>query len=219
MDNKTMIARRIAKELKDGEYVNLGFGIPTLVADNIPPGVNIVIHTENGAIGLGSKVPEGQDRDMSVVGPDGWPVTLVSGAATFDSAMSFAIIRGGHLDVAILGALQVDQEGNLANWMIPGKIVPGMGGAMDLAVGAKKVFIVMEHTEKSGKSKLLKRCTLPLTSVGCVNMIVTNLGVFYKEPEGLVLKETAPGVTVDEIREATEADFTISPDLKVMDIA
>lgn len=218
MDNKTMIARRIAKELKDGDYVNLGFGIPTLVADNIPPGVNVILHTENGAIGLGSNVPEGQERDMSVVGPDGKPVTLVPGAAIFDSAMSFAIIRGGHLDATILGALQVDQEGNLANWMIPGKVVPGMGGAMDLAVGAKKVIIAMEHTEKSGKSKLLKRCTLPLTCVGRVSMIVTNLGVFYKEPEGLVLKETAPGVTVEQIREATEADFTISPDLKVMDV-
>jgi acetate CoA/acetoacetate CoA-transferase beta subunit len=214
MDPKELIAKRIAREFKDGDLVNLGIGIPTLVADHIPPGVNIILHSENGFVGLGSA--EGaSDPDLTNAG--GKPVTIQPGGAIFDSVMSFTIIRGGHVAATVLGALEVDQEGNLANWMVPGKIVPGMGGAMDLVVGAKRVIVAMEHTAKDGSPKILKKCTLPLTARQEVDMIVTNLAVFTRGPKGLVLTETAPGVTVDMVRGVTEAEFAVAAGLKSME--
>lgn len=213
MDSKELIARRIAREFKDGDLVNLGIGIPTMVADYIPPDVHITLHSENGFVGLGAG-NGASDPDLTNAG--GKPVNILPGGAVFDSAMSFAIIRGGHLAATVLGGLEVDQEGNLANWMVPGKIVPGMGGAMDLVVGAKRVIVAMEHTAKDGSSKILKKCTLPLTAKQEVDMIVTNLAVFVRDQRGLVLVETAPGVTADDVRAATEADYIIAPDLKTM---
>lgn len=215
MDAKVIIAKRIAREFKDGDLVNLGIGIPTMVADYIPPDVRILLHSENGFVGLGS-AQNAIDPDLTNAGAK--LVTCIPGAAMFDSAMSFAIIRGGHLAATVLGALEVDQEGNLANWMVPGKIVPGMGGAMDLVVGAKRVIAAMEHTAKDGSPKLLKKCTLPLTAKQEVDMIVTSLGVFLKEENMLVLTETMPGVTIAMIRNRTAADFVISPNLKTVEI-
>lgn len=206
MDAKTIIAQRVAQEFQDGDVVNLGIGIPTLAADFLPEGVSVILQSENGFVGLAPL--EGQGHP-DLVNAGGKPVSIIPGGAVFDSAMSFAIIRGGHVDVTVLGALEVDQQGNLANWMVPGKLVPGMGGAMDLVSGAKKVIVAMEHTAKDGAKKILKKCTLPLTGRGVVNLIITNLCVFEVTPAGLVLKETAPGVTVDEVRANTEADFTV----------
>ncbi len=214
MDPKTLIAKRIGREFKDGDLVNLGIGIPTLVADHLPAGVNIILHSENGFVGLGSA--EGAS-DPDLVNAGGKPVTIIPGGAFFDSAMSFVIIRGGHVAATVLGGLEVDQEGNLANWMVPGKIVPGMGGAMDLVVGAKRVIVAMEHTAKDGTPKILKKCTLPLTARQEVDMIVTNLAVFVRNGSGLVLTETAPGITVDMVRGVTAADFTVAADLKSME--
>lgn len=214
MDPKTLIAKRIGREFKDGDLVNLGIGIPTLVADHLPAGVNIILHSENGFVGLGSA--EGAS-DPDLVNAGGKPVTIIPGGAFFDSAMSFVIIRGGHVAATVLGGLEVDQEGNLANWMVPGKIVPGMGGAMDLVVGAKRVIVAMEHTAKDGTPKILKKCTLPLTARQEVDMIVTNLAVFVRVGSGLVLTETAPGITVDMVRGVTAADFTVAADLKSME--
>ena len=214
MDPKELIAKRIAREFSDGDLVNLGIGIPTLVADHIPPGVNIILHSENGFVGLGSAAGA-NDPDLTNAGSK--PVTIIPGGAIFDSVMSFTIIRGGHVAATVLGALEVDQEGNLANWMVPGKIVPGMGGAMDLVVGAKRVIVAMEHTAKDGSPKILKKCTLPLTARQEVDMIVTNLAVFTRGPQGLVLTETAPGITVDMVRGVTEADFAVAAGLKSME--
>ncbi|MDT8903556.1 3-oxoacid CoA-transferase subunit B [Anaeroselena agilis] len=213
MDSKELIARRIAREFADGDLVNLGIGIPTLAADHIPAGVHIILHSENGFVGLGS-ANGATDPDTTNAG--GKPVSILPGGAVFDSAMSFAIIRGGHLAATVLGGLEVDEEGNLANWMVPGKIVPGMGGAMDLVVGAKRVIVAMEHTAKDGSPKILKKCSLPLTAKQEVDMIVTNLAVFVRDERGLVLTETAPGVTVADVRAATEAAFTVVPDVKEM---
>ncbi len=213
MDPKELIAKRIAREFKDGDLVNLGIGIPTLVADHIPEGIHITLHSENGFVGLG---PANGANDPDLVNAGGKPVTIMPGGAVFDSAMSFAIIRGGHVAATVLGGLEVDQERNLANYMVPGKIVPGMGGAMDLVVGAKRVIVAMEHTSKDGSPKILKKCTLPLTAKQEVDMIVTNLAVFVWNEKGLVLTETAPGVSVDDVKAATEAAFTVSPNLKVM---
>jgi len=211
---KEMIARRIAKELKDGDVVNLGIGLPTMVANYIPEDISVTLQSENGFVGLGT-APKDGEVDKDIVNAGGQPVTINQGAAFFDSAVSFGIIRGGHVDVTVLGALEVDQQGNLANYMVPGKMVPGMGGAMDLVSGAKKVIIAMLHTAK-GTPKILKQCQLPLTAVGKVNLIVTELGVMEVTPNGLVLQEIAPGVDLEEILRGTEADLIISDNLKVI---
>lgn len=211
---REVIVKRVANELKDGDLVNLGIGMPTLVADYIPEGIDILLHSENGFVGLGT-TPKPGEEDKDIVNAGAQPASHVAGAAYFDSSMSFTIIRGGHLDVTVLGALQVDQHGNLANWMIPGKMVPGMGGAMDLVVGAKKVIIAMEHTAK-GQPKILKQCTLPLTAAGQVDMIVTEMGVMKVTPEGLVLTELAPETTVEEVIAMTEAELIIADDLMAM---
>jgi len=212
MDAKERIARRVAREFRNGDYVNLGIGIPTLAADYLPEGVTVVFQSENGFLGLGpAAAPGKEDRDL--VNAGGRPVTILPGGAVFDSATSFAVIRGGHVAITVLGALEVDEEGNLANWIIPGKMLPGMGGAMDLVVGARKVILAMEHTSK-GRPKILKRCTLPLTAAKEADMIVTELAVFKYLPK-LTLVELAPGVSKEQVREVTPADYDIAPDLEL----
>lgn len=216
MDAKTLIACRVAQEMKDGDVVNLGIGLPTLVPDFLPEGVHITLQSENGFLGLG---PLSGAPLPDLVNAGGKPCGMVPGTAFFDSALSFCIIRGGHVDVTVLGGLQVDQEGNLANWMVPGKMVPGMGGAMDLVTGAKNVIVAMEHATKDGGAKILKHCTLPLTAAKRVNMVVTELAVFRFLDGHLVLTETAPGVTLDDIRARTEAEFDVSPECREMEIS
>jgi acetate CoA/acetoacetate CoA-transferase beta subunit len=213
---KAYIAKRVAKMLKDGDVVNLGIGLPTMVSNYLPAGANIFLQSENGFIGLGP-VPEEGKEDKRITNAGGQCVTILPGGAFFDSSTSFGIIRGGHVDMTVLGALQVDEKGNLANWMIPGKMVPGMGGAMDLVTGAKKVTIAMEHTAKGAK-KILKECTLPLTAAGQVDYIVTEMGLMEVNKEGIVLKEINPEYTVDQVQEATEAKLIISDDLKEMQV-
>lgn len=213
---REVIAKRAAKELHDGDVVNLGIGIPTLIPNYLPEGVTVTLQTENGAMGIGPTPAEGEE-DKNLINAGGGAITLLPGACTFDSATSFAIIRGGHVNVSFLGALQVDEKGNLANWIIPGKMAPGMGGAMDLVVGAKRVILTMEHTQK-GAPKILKECTLPLTAAGQVNMIITEMGVMDITPEGIVLKEIHPEFTVEQVQAATEAKLIIAPDLKPIDI-
>lgn len=213
-DKKAVIAARVAKELKDGDVVNLGIGLPTLVPRYLDPSVSITLQSENGFVGLKAEADSEEDAAY-IVNAGGVPAGIESTGAFFNSADSFAIIRGGHVDATVLGSLQVDEKGNIANWIIPGKMVPGMGGAMDLVVGAKKVIVAMEHTNK-GKHKILKECTLPLTAKGQVNMIVTEMGVMDVTPEGLVLTEYNPEFTVEQIQEATEAKLIIADDLKEM---
>jgi acetate CoA/acetoacetate CoA-transferase beta subunit len=216
MDAQTVIARRIALELRDGMLVNLGIGIPTLVASFVPPGMHVFFQSENGLIGTGTVPEEGMHHRL-LTDAGGKPVTALPGACTFDSAMSFGLIRGGHVDMTVLGALQVDGDGHLANWMIPGKMVPGMGGAMDLASGAKRVVIAMQHSAK-GKSKVVKRCTLPLTSARAVDLLVTELAVIAFPAGRATLVETAPGVSVDEVVAATEAALTVPDTVSTMQI-
>jgi acetate CoA/acetoacetate CoA-transferase beta subunit len=208
------IARRVALELNDGDVVNLGIGLPTLVPRYVRPGIRVTLHSENGLLGMGA-APAGGDEDPEWTDAGGGFVTAMPGASTFDSATSFAIIRGGHVDVTILGALQVDERGDLANWIIPGKKTPGMGGAMDLLVGARRVILAMEHTTK-GSPKILKKCTLPLTAAGQVNLIVTEMGVMEITPAGVLLRELHPAYTVEEARAATGADLIISTELQPM---
>lgn len=216
MDAKNFIAARVAKELKDGDVVNLGIGLPTLVANYVPEGVHITLQAEHGILGAGPAAKPGEE-DSEICNAGGFPITFLPGASFFDSAASFAIIRGGHVDVTILGALQVDEKGNIANWMVPGKRVPGMGGAMDLVVGAKEVIVAMEHAIK-GQPKILKECAYPLTAVGVVKKIITEMGVMDITTEGIVLSEIAPGLTVDDVQAVTGAKLIIPDHLKVMDV-
>ncbi len=214
-DLKEIIARRVARELKDGDVVNLGIGLPTMVANHLPEGVHIVLQSENGIMGMGPAAEPGKE-DVDIINAGAQYVTVNPGAMYFDSATSFGIIRGGHVDATILGALEVDQVGNLANWIVPGKMVPGMGGAMDLVVGAKKVIVAMLHTQK-GKHKILDACTLPYTAINVVDMIVTEMGVMEVTPEGVVLTEINEDYTVEQVQEATQCKLIISPSLKKME--
>ena len=218
MNAKEIIARRIAREVKDGFYVNLGIGLPTMIASYLPQGIDVVFQSENGMLGVGPPPAEGE-ADPDLINAGKQPVTEVAGCSYFASEESFAMIRGGHMDMSVLGAMQVDEQGNLANWMIPGKMVKGMGGAMDLVAGARRVIVAMEHQTKDGESRILKQCTLPLTGMRVVHDIVTELGWIRVAPDGLVLTEIAEGVDPAEVQRRTEGRLTISPDLHKMHVA
>jgi acetate CoA/acetoacetate CoA-transferase beta subunit len=213
MNERELIAARAAKELKHGQIVNLGFGMPTLCANFISEGVQVILQSENGMLNFGPSPKRGeQDCDLANAGAE--PITALPGASLFNIAESFCMIRGGHVDLSILGSLEVDQDGNIANWLVPGKRVPGMGGAMDLLVGAKKVIVIMEHNAKDGSSKIRKRCQLPLSAVGVVDRIITEKAVFDVTDKGLLLKEIVNGVSIAELRQLTDADFTVAEDIK-----
>ena len=215
--DKNQIAKRIALELQDGFYVNLGIGIPTLVANYIPEGVEVVLQSENGLLGMGPFPEEGKE-DADLINAGKQTITTLPGSAFFDSAMSFGMIRAGKVDLTVLGAMEVSDRGDIANWKVPGKMVKGMGGAMDLVASAKNIIVAMQHTDKAGRSKLLSQCSLPITGLHCVKKVVSDLGVFEITPEGFICLEYAPGVSLDEIREKTEGRLSFAPDVREMSV-